>query len=165
METDVAQLIDYLRSRTDCNLKPSKGVPMHLDVLPDDLREFYSLVGESDLFIDSPFPSRIMSPDQVVPANSVLFSGMPLADIEATRGDISWTWYIIVDYHNSNYVTIDLSPSRLGHCYNSSWTIHPGNSYIVAKTFTELLANLVNSEGRIEFWDAISPSERLSPYQ
>ncbi len=79
----------------------------------------------------------------------------PWADEEIIadlKDDISWSWYIIADSFGGIYVTIDLSKERLGRCYDSSWDVYPGNSSIIAESFTELLARLFADQGQQWYW-------------
>jgi hypothetical protein len=76
--------------------------------------------------------------------------------LEETEGDISWSWYVIAEGHSGQYVTIDLSPERNGLCYNSLWELHPGNSTIIAESFTDFLNQTAHHTGETWYWD--SPS-------
>lgn len=68
--------------------------------------------------------------------------------------DISSHWYIVVHDGNGDYITIDLHQDRLGKYYDSFWDKHgvPGDSPIIAKSFTELLDRLVKKNGERWYW-------------
>lgn len=74
---------------------------------------------------------------------------------EELEGDISNEWYLIAESEQINqYISIDLSDSHLGYCYDSFLETHatPGESQIIAKSFTELLEHLYASKGENWFW-------------
>ena len=164
MGTRIHELLEITKMIQTCQIHPPEGFPILQEqhLLPDDLKEFYEMCGGIDLFVDSGFPSRIPPPSQVRLANDVLFKDMSSEEKKKTRQHISWSWYIIVEAPSSQYITIDLAPERLGQCYNSSWLYHPGNSYIVAQSFTNMLDRLIGARGHTEFWEEVV--DRQSPY-
>lgn len=147
-------LIDIVKQLSDCQVMPIIGFPdlQSGHILPDDLKTFYNECGGMDLFINNVYSFRISSPQNLVLANDVLFQGVSPEDLEESKGHISWSWYIIAQHQNSIYITIDLAKERLGLCYNSEWVLHPGNSYIIAKSFTQLLEIMIKAKGEKEFW-------------
>ncbi len=145
----VVDLIDRVRGLSDCEVLPADGLPQlgPSFVLPDDLKDFYELCGGLTLYRDSPYTAVFVSPDRVVPANPVIVG-------EAGDTDISASWHILVDDTNGDYLTIDLSPERLGRCYDSFYDRHavPGSSPIIAKSFSELLERLIENRGEHWYW-------------
>jgi hypothetical protein len=79
----------------------------------------------------------------------------------------SWSWYVLADYENGNFFTIDLDPKRLGRCYDSNHELHPIESYMVAASFDDFLKRiLANPEapedgGEAEFENLGNPYENL----
>src|SRR4029079_10092609 len=113
-----------------------------------------------------PFAITIVPPDRLVFAKPVIFRLHPEGDINhyIPLADISWSWYIIGEGEPSLggwYVTIDLSPARLGRCYDSFWDVHPFNSTIIAHSVTELLLKLFPYEG--DDWIRDSPDQQFWP--
>lgn len=154
---DMGAIIARVRDIPECTIYPVSGIPSiqkeHL--LPDDLKEFYQLCGGMDLFpVETQLPAYIMAPEKVVLANPVLVEGLTKEAHPESADDISWSWYIIVRTHGYNYITIDLSPNRLGRCYESFAFTHgvPGDCPIIAFSFTDLLIGLLENEGTREYW-------------
>ncbi len=58
--------------------------------------------------------------------------------------DISWSWYVIAITDNGDHFSIDLSPERLGRCYDSFHETHAlrGDTDVVAHTFTDFLERI-----------------------
>lgn len=152
----VAKLLATIQATRDCNVRPARGLPRAAagHVLPDDLLEFYSLCGGVSLFGSSAYSMEIVSPSQLVLANEVIFVGVDETHLNASRNDISWSWYVIGEGKNRQYLTIDLAPERLGRCYDSFWDTHamPGSSPIIAQSLTELLARLLSNQGKHWYW-------------
>jgi hypothetical protein len=151
---DMTSLIRTVGAIPDCTVHPPCGIPTidEEHILPSDLREFYQLCGGVNLFESADFPVCIVPPQRLVLANPVIFVGASEEELEATKNDISWSWYIIGEGHSAQYITIDLSPQRLGRCYDSFWDRHPGNSSIIAKSFTDLLLGLLSYRGEYYYW-------------
>ena len=148
---DIQDLVDTIRSLPGCTLQPSLGLPIVCEqhVLPDDLKQFYRLCGGATLYEGEPSdPVEIVPPYKVVLANAIQLVGLDDEEITwyKNRQSIIWSWYIIADYGNSNYVAIDLSQERLGQCYDANHELYP-DCPIIANSFTELL------EWLIEKWD------------
>lgn len=154
--TSVSQLLATIQKTPDCSIRPALGLPEVAagHVLPDDLIEFYKLCGGVSLFSSSAYSMEIVPPDRLVLANPVIFIGVSVDQLRQSRNDISWSWYIIGEGENRQYLTIDLAPDRLGRCYDSFWDTHamPGYSPIIARSFTELLAGLLANQGRHWYW-------------
>lgn len=101
---------------------------------PLDVRRFYELCGGVLLFEGKDYPCQIVPSEKFTLSNPVIIG-------EKANEDISSHWYIVVHDGNGDYITIDLHQDRLGSCYDSFWDRHgvPGDSPIIAKSFTELL--------------------------
>lgn len=147
---NIKELIDKIKTLPDCKVYPPNGLPK-LDntnhKLPGDVIEFYQHCGGITLFNSESYISDIVSPDKFILANPVIVG-------ELCEEDITSEWYIIVNYGNGDYLTIDLSDERSGRCYDSYWDRHGvvGECPIIARTFTELLENLVLNMGKQCYW-------------
>lgn len=154
--TTLMKTLTNIKNCSDCFVYPSQGHPQIYPehVFPDDLREFYQLCGGVSFFPSSAYSLNIVSPSRFLLANPVFFTGVSREDLLSSKSDISWSWYIIGEGDRGQFITIDLSPERLGRCYDSFWDCHamPGYSQIVAKTFTELLIHLANNKGKPWYW-------------
>ena len=153
---EIKEVLAQIEIASGCFVYPSEGLPnIHSEhILPDDLQKFYQLCGGVSLFRSSAYSINIVSPNKFLLANPVLFTGISEEDLHASKGDISWSWYIVGEGENGQYITIDLSPERLGRCYDSFWDCHamPGYSQIVAKSFSELLLRLFENQGKHWYW-------------
>jgi hypothetical protein len=171
---NICALVASIRATPDCTVHPPTGLPIlaakyalpadlrdffrydlgvdpAAHVLPDDLRQFYEVCGGVTMFEHADFSFSIVPSDQVVAANPIL---MPLRDAAqwlTSKGDVSWSWYLIAT-DGSIDITIDLDRDRLGRCYDSFWEVHPGNSETIALSFTELLARLFAAQGKELYW-------------
>lgn len=146
----VKNLIELVKKANGCKVQPPSGYPEFFNDkhhLPDDLKEFYTLCGGLGLFLESDYPIHIVSPQEFVLANPVIIG-------ELYPDDISSEWYIIADDKNGQYITIDLASERLGRCYDSFWDRHGlvGDCPIIARTFSELLFNVIKNSGGYWYW-------------
>jgi hypothetical protein len=148
-------LIEEIRQLLDCRVLPHAGLPKIDEgfYLPDDLQRFYELCGGIVLFEGTAFPLRIMPPSDFVVANPVIMLGVMEEQFEAIRDHSSWSWYLLADSHSGHYATIDLHSTRLGRCYDSHWSLHPGNSTIIAFSFTDFLKMAMTTRGEDLFWE------------
>ena len=153
---DIKEVLIRIKKNNDCFIYPPQGLPnVGSDhILPDDLRMFYQLCGGVSLFSSSAYSINIVSPNKFLLANPVIFTGVSEEDLYASKGDISWSWYLIGKGENGQFITIDLAKDRLGRCYDSFWDCHamPGSSQIIAKSFTEMLLRLVENQGKHWYW-------------
>jgi antitoxin YokJ len=145
----VKELLEKVSTLPDCEIFPPNGLPNtdgNLE-LPKDVQEFYSLCGGLTLYENADYSIKIVKPDAFVLANPVIVG-------EQCEGDISSNWYIVASSGNSEYLTIDLGPDRLGRCYDSFFDRHGivGESQIIALSFTELFKNLINNHGDYWYW-------------
>lgn len=106
------------------------------------------------MFNSSAYSMDIVPPSRFVLANPVIFIGVSKNELNETGVDISWSWYIVGEGENRQYITIDLSFERLGRCYDSFWDSHamPGYTPIVARSFTDLLSDLLLNRGKHWYW-------------
>ncbi len=152
---NMSNLINNIRSTPDCIIYPPVGLPSIQEghVLPDDLHEFYEMCGGMDLFTSEPFSISIVPPEKLVLANPVIISNWTESEMKQdTEDEPSWSWHIIAEAANSQYITIDLIAERLGQCYDIFWEIHPADSTIVANSFTDLLIRLLANRGHHWYW-------------
>jgi len=123
--------------------------------LPDDLRNFYQLCGGLSLAENTAYSVTIVPPTKCLLVNPVILGEDVAELVQRTEGDdISWSWYIIADLGNRDYLTIDLSQERLGRCYDSFHETHGliGNTPIIALSFTELVLSLFENRGQYWYW-------------
>nr|WP_146231097.1 SMI1/KNR4 family protein [Micromonospora sp. 4G51] len=90
---------------------------------------------------------EILSPDRVVPANIAILG-------EEFPDDRSSKWVTLAALPNGDFISIDLDPDRLGHCYDSSHEVHGivGSCAIVAMSFSRFFESVLNAEGGYWFW-------------
>jgi len=143
----VKELIEKIKNTNDCVVLPPSGQP-NIEgnlTLPTDVQEFYSLCGGACLFKSADYVINIITPQDFVSANPVILG-------EHLEDDISSSWYIVAVDGNGEFLTIDLADSRLGQCYDSFNELHPENSRIIAKSFSELLELLIQNQGQYWYW-------------
>lgn len=144
----ITELLYRIGASQDCRLLPPTTLPeVDSHILPDDLRQFYTFTGGASLFSDSDYFSRILSPQEVIPAN-------PLIASDLGKADISDDWYVIATDDNGDYLCIDLNPVRLGRCYDCFHETYGliGQVPIIAHSFTELLTSLLDNCGDYPYW-------------
>lgn len=151
---DIPTLLSEIEGIANCEIRPPAGLPVVAPpyVLPDDLIAFYRLCGGLRLFTEAPFCLEIVPPDRMLVANPVILAGASTDDLEASKDHASWSWYIIGEGENSQFITIDLSLKHLGRCYDSFWDRHPGNSEVIAFSFTSFLTQIVAAQGEDWYW-------------
>jgi len=148
----VKEVLTEIENTVDCFIDPPEGLPQISSehILPADLQTFYQLCGGVSLFRSSAYSLNIVSPNKFLLANPVLLTGISEEDLHASKRDLSWSWYIVGEGGNGQWITIDLSSERAGWCYDSFWDCHamPGYSPIIAKSFTEMLLRLIENRGK-----------------
>lgn len=149
MTDEIEELLEQIARRTDCSIVPPSQPPVLRsgDTLPADVARFYQVCGGASLFEGSAYPARIVSPHELVRANpEIVGSDHP--------DDITDSWYIIARGGSEEAISIDCATPRLGRCYDSFWDRHGvrGDCPIVARSFTELLARLVDNRGEHWYW-------------
>ncbi|MBG9452538.1 hypothetical protein ABE61_00115 [Lysinibacillus sphaericus] len=140
----------------DCNCKLVKrNTEFRSELaLPEDLNYFFSNYDSLYIFVDKPYGLKIVSSNEFIPTSKRLY---PEDDViwEELEGDVSNEWYLIAESEQINqYISIDMSKSHFGYCYDSFLDTHAtqGDSQIIAKSFTELLERLYASKGENWFW-------------
>ena len=153
---NMEELLLRIRTTPGCRVNAPAGLPVIEEPhrLPDDVRKFYQLCGGLSLAENTPSSVTMVSPDKCVLANPVILGATAeLAHLTAGE-DISWSWYIIADCGNGDYLTIDFSQERPGRCYDSAHETHGiiGDTPIIARSFTELLTTLYERRGQYWYW-------------
>ena len=115
--------------------------------LPEDLQKFYELCNGVDLFCDAEYSYRILGIEEWKPINLLILD-------ELCPEDISSKWISIAEDGNGDYLSLDLSSSKLGWCYDSFHETHGlvGDTPVIAKSFTELLYRLYENRGDYIYW-------------
>jgi hypothetical protein len=149
---DMAALIRRIQQTPGCRVYPPNGLPVigREHSFPTDMHDFYQVCGGVSLFEDAGYYVNIVPPQNLLLANPIIVKSESSTLIDGN--DISWSWYIIAESHSSQYISIDLSPERLGRCYDSFWDIHPWNSTLIALSFSELLSRLLANQGQHWYW-------------
>ncbi|WNS46925.1 SMI1/KNR4 family protein [Paenibacillus sp. MMS20-IR301] len=145
---DVTELIQQISGLPDCKVISASGLPVTEGYsLPADVRRFYELCGGMQLFVSKNYHCQIVPPDEFVLSNPVIIG-------EVVEDDITSDWFIVAHDGNGDYLSIDLHPQRLGKCYDSFWDRHGvvGECQVVARSFTELLNQLVQNNGERWYW-------------
>lgn len=115
--------------------------------LPEDLKYFYRRYATAKLFDSEAGPA---------------YRFVPLDEMRRTRIDIygpdhdsdAWGpagWLTVCDVQDGNYIAIDAAPDQAGaynyiDCFHETFA-EPGESTVIAKSFTELLARALESKG------------------
>jgi antitoxin YokJ len=164
---NIAEIIKTISETSSCLVYPVENFPIVQPghIIPEDIQVFYKVCGGANLFIDSAFPTVIVPPNKFIRANQVIFSHADSEQLANIRDDISWSWYLVGIGRNSQYITVDLDPVRLGNVYDSFWDKHPRDSTIISKSFSDLLLKLLESRGEYYFWDVQSFISLGSPYK
>jgi hypothetical protein len=145
----IERLVEAVRQQPNCEVLGAAGLPTLGEghVLPDDLRRFFEICGGLTLYRDADYAARIVGAIGLRPAN-------PLIVGRQVEDDISASWYVIADDLQGEYLTIDLSPARLGRCYDSFSDRHAlrGSCPVIALSFSELLERLIKNDGQHWYW-------------
>ncbi|QPQ30190.1 SMI1/KNR4 family protein [Lysinibacillus sp. JNUCC 51] len=150
----IIEIINKIEQDSNCRLvKKITDFKSEL-ALPEDLHYFFSNYDSLQMFLDKPYGIKIVSSNEFIPTSKRLY---PEDDViwEELEDDISNDWYLIAESEQINqYISIDMSNSHFGYCYDSFLETHatPGDSQIIAKSFTELLEHLYSSKGENWFW-------------
>ncbi|RAV13660.1 SMI1/KNR4 family protein [Paenibacillus contaminans] len=145
---DIEELLRQIASLPNCTVVPPNGLPQTDKYnLPTDLKRFYGLCGGVRLFENKDYHCQIVQSTEFVFSNPVIVGGY-------IDEDISSHWFIVGHDGNGDYISIDLHNERLGICYDSFWDRHGvvGECPIIAKSFTELLNQLVQNNGERWYW-------------
>lgn len=69
----IEKIIEDIKNKSNWRILPSTKVPDDIfDILPGDIKEFYTLCGGIILFEDMPYSVRIVPPEEFVLANPVI---------------------------------------------------------------------------------------------
>ncbi|MFK7823422.1 MAG: SMI1/KNR4 family protein [Oligoflexales bacterium] len=143
-------LISRIASSQGCIMYPPNNETLTVGQnhkIPQDLKQFFDRCGGAILFEGSDYEMEILSPQSIVPAN-------PLIVGELCEKDISSSWYVIAKDCDGQYLTIDFNELRLGRCYESFTDSHGlvGDCPIIAKSFSDLIDQLLIAKGRYCYW-------------
>lgn len=141
------ELVSRISSDPNCVVFPPSGNPQTtgpLEVLPDDVNEFYNLCGGIKLFVGKDYTYNILPPSDFVAADS-----NKIGECECDGYIISKHWYFIANDDNGSYIAIDTHPDRNGQCYDCMiGEPYPGISH----SFTEFLERLYQNAGEYPYW-------------
>ena len=159
---NIKDIIELIKKDKNCKLVEGMSDFASDLNIPEDLKFFYDNYDSIELFLEKPYGIRIVSINEFISTNKNLYSE---GDViwEELEGDISNQWYMIAESEQlSQYVSLDMGDSNLGYCYDSFLETHatPGDSPIIAKSFTELLKRLYFSGGEKWYW----LEENFEPY-
>ncbi|MDY7224713.1 SMI1/KNR4 family protein [Halalkalibacterium halodurans] len=148
--TTIKNLIKQIKNLDHCHVYEPIGLPQINEdqhVLPNDLKEFYTLCGGVALYENKDYPIYVVPPEEFILANPVIVG-------ELCEEDISSDWYIICSDGKGEHLTIDLHKSRLGKCYDSFFDRHGivGETQVIATSFTDLLERLIDNQGQHWYW-------------
>jgi antitoxin YokJ len=151
----IDELVTRISTLPNCTVLPPSGLPRTNEEheFTDEIIRFYELCGGVTLFKDAPYSVRILTPDEVIRTTPIFWDDEILdAADESIEIKVSSSWYVIVDLHDSNYLSIDLNRSRLGRCYQTFWDSYAviGETPIVASSFSDLLERLLENQG--DYW-------------
>ena len=150
-------MLSQIGGNANCRCFPSKGIPTVMEghKLPEEVRLFYRLSGGLELFTDRRFGFRIVSPEEVVTANPVIFGAFYNDHRLEFDEDTSSSWYIIARGKDpGQIISIDCGLQRNGFCYDSFWEVHASrNAKIVARGFADLVVNLFEAQGTNLYWE------------
>jgi len=144
------EIIHQLKISSNFIVNEPCGYPEIKDgyVLPDDIREFYSICGGIMCYTQyGGFPIEILKPSNVKLSNIALLG-------KHYEEDISSSWHLIADALDGNFISVDFEPTRLGRCYESFAYSHAvaNNCPMIALSFTELLYSIYKYTGDYFFW-------------
>ncbi len=160
---DIAELLEHARVRADCVVLPPVSLPLVRrddERLPDGVREFYEGCGGAVLFAGQARELTVLPPDEVVPANPVIF-GEPVESDAVSRAA-----YLIARTAGGDHLTVDMSASRGGRVYDSFHELHgvAGEWPVVAPSFADFLTEVWEAPGALPYWlPQARPEGRLFP--
>ena len=155
----IDELIKKIASDPNCRMSPPCGLPQALISgvkLSKDVQAFYKICGGLELFPNTSYGFRIVSPEEFVSANPVVLGGYYLKHKAEYDADESSGWYVVArSINNPNeIIAIDLNVAKSGFCYDGFWEVYGhGDSKVVAKSFTDLVESLFKNRGDYLFWE------------
>lgn len=141
MKKNIVDLINAV----DCQTTPARNLPK-VD-MPEDLTVFYEHFGEVTFYPNSQYPFKILPPDEFQKSNLIV-TGEDLND------PVTEDWYTIVKCEDQ-LISINLKKGlTFGYCYDSFWDIYgtTNDDTLIAKSFTQLIINIIKSKGKNLFW-------------
>lgn len=149
----IEEMINKFRTLPNCAVWPPNGLPVTdaSHPIPDDVLEFYRLCGGMSVFNEDRCGINIVAPEDVKPADSIILEPKTA---HFRTNELSKDFYVIGYDEDSQWITIDLNPNRLGRCYESFWDSYagPGTSPIIALSFSQLLEHFISFQDA-DFWD------------
>ena len=136
----ISQIISKIENNKNCIVSklstPYKNIPLDI---PNDLKFYLENYESITFFQNSDYSIKTIGFSEFKRANEIILG-------ENFEEDSSHNWFIIA--------TIDTDKDRLGYCYDSFWDRYDiaGEQAIIAKSFTELLDRIYNSNGNIWYW-------------
>lgn len=155
----IKELLSKLEEYEKCKVSPPSGEPVleiNESVLPEDLKEFYSLCGGAEIFSESFYGWKIVRPEEFKPSNPILWRSLyPRMKEELDDDDYSFYWYLLCTGHsNKAFIVVDCHPERLGRCYEAYLDVYgTGDMKILSLSFTGLLENIIRDSGEGFFWE------------
>ena len=153
---EINDLVTRLSKEPGCSLlAPDSGGNRKLNGLPTDLAAFYKRCGGAKIFADMPFGIEVVGPSGFVPINERLYPDLADPIWEELKDDRSEDWRLIAhSEQQGQYVSLDLATDHFGRCYDSFHETHatPGESPVIARTFTELLLLTLQTKGEQWYW-------------
>lgn len=154
----IDELVALARGTAGCTVHPSAGpprsTPPHLSI-PDDLARFFELAGGADLFSDRDAGFRLAAPEQFLQANPAILPADVYNEHRDELGTSNNWWLIAYGNNPEEAISIDLTPEFSGLCYDSFHEVHATeDSPVVARSFSELFATILNSRGDDGWWDS-----------
>ena len=117
--------------------------------LPQDLREFYSRYKYVKLF-----DHEWGAPYYFISIDEIRVTGYDIYGDTANPAEFLWpkSWFTICDVLDGNYIAVDLSSQKENEynyidCFHETYGT-PGESSVIAKSFSELLEYSLKSEGQ-----------------
>jgi hypothetical protein len=109
--------------------------------LPSDLRSFYKRFEMVDLFVGEFGPLY-----QVLPLSDHIRARVAVLQNDSEEAGPS-SWYALCDVQDGNYIAVDLESEQQGgfnyiDCFHETFAL-PGESRIIARSFTELLKRML----------------------
>lgn len=168
MELNIQTVLAKLINMDGCVFYPvavDRGSINESVRLPNDLMYFYEQYDGAILFKNSDYPFSIPKFSEFIRTDYLLLDFLTPSEFdEYTKNSITLNWYCIGEGESlSEYLSIDLSPERIGWIFICNWRIYAGECYLIAKSFTELLNKIIESEGNYQFWDEIPTNDRIYP--
>lgn len=156
----IKELVEIVTKINDCRVYTPNGLPIVPEgyILPSDIKEFYSLCGGMDLYLNTEgFFYKILSPEKFSFANPDILgeeTALEISSSEEYQGDVTLDCFTIVSDSNGDFLVTDLNKKRHGICYDAFHETYGlvGDMPIIAKSFTELLEKLIKNEGKSIFW-------------